>query len=57
MTLKTAKTRIEHLEQENEQLRQLVAHLEEKIALLQIKIDKLDYLNYINEKYGNNLGN
>ena len=51
MTLKTAKTRIEHLEQENEQLRQLVAHLEDKIAILEDTIDKLNSLNYINEKY------
>ena len=51
MTLKTAKTRIEHLEQENEQLRQLVAHLEDKIAILEDSIDKLKALNYIQEKY------
>ena len=51
MTLKTAKTRIEHLEQENEQLRQLVAHLEDKINILEDSINKLKFLNYINEKY------
>ena len=51
MTLKTAKTRIEHLEQENEQLTKLVAHLEDKINILETIVDKLKRLHYINEKY------
>ena len=51
MTLKIAKTKIEHLEQENEQLKQLVALLEDKINILEDMVDKLKRLNYINEKY------
>lgn len=51
MTLKTAKLNIERLEQENEQLKKLVALLEEKINLLEDSVDKLKFLNYINEKY------
>lgn len=57
MTLKTAKLQIDILKQENEQLKQLVALLEEKINLLENSVDKLKFLNYINEKYNKNLGN
>lgn len=57
MTAKSVKLQLERAQEENTQLHQLVKALEEKIALLEIKIDKLSYLNYINEKYGNNLGN
>lgn len=57
MTLKTAKLTIERLQQENELLKELVAQLEDKISILETINNKLKFLNYINEKYGNNLGN
>lgn len=57
MTLKIAKTQIERLQQENELLKELVAQLEDKISILETINDKLKFLNYINEKYNNNLGN
>jgi len=51
MTLKTVKIQVERLEQENEQLKLLVAALEEKIEILEDTIGKLKSLNYIQEKY------
>jgi cell division protein FtsB len=51
MTLKTAKLQIGQLQQENEQLKLLVASLEDKINTLENQLDKLKALNYIQEKY------
>jgi cell division protein FtsB len=51
MTLKTAKLQIDQLQQENEQLKLLVASLEDKINILKNTIDKLKTLNYIQDKY------
>ena len=51
MTVKTVKLQLERAQEENAQLHQLVKALEEKIAILEIKVDKLNYLNYIQEKY------
>ena len=51
MTVKTLKLQLERSREENEQLTQLVAHLEDKIAILEDSIDKLKALNYIQEKY------
>jgi peptidoglycan hydrolase CwlO-like protein len=51
MTVKTVKLQLERTQDENEQLKQLVAHLEDKIAILENTIDKLKTLNYIQDKY------
>ena len=50
MTLKTAKLQIDQLQQENQQLKLLVAALEDKIKILEDSIDKLKFLNHINDK-------
>jgi hypothetical protein len=51
MTVKSVKLQLERAQEENIQLRLLVKELEEKITLLEDTIDKLNFLNYINEKY------
>lgn len=51
MTVKTVKLQLERAQDENEQLKQLVARLEEKITILEDTIDKLKALNYIQDKY------
>jgi hypothetical protein len=51
MTVKTVKLQLERAQEENTQLRELVKTLEEKITILENTIDKLKFLNHINEKY------
>ena len=51
MTVKSVKLQLERAQEENALLHQLVKELEAKITLLEDTIDKLNFLNYINEKY------
>jgi peptidoglycan hydrolase CwlO-like protein len=51
MTVKTVKLQLERTQDENAQLKELVKTLEEKITILENTIDKLKFLNHINEKY------
>jgi len=51
MTVKTVKLQLERAQDENTRLLQLVKELEEKITILEDTIDKLKFLNHINEKY------
>jgi cell division protein FtsB len=51
MTVKSVKLQLERAQDENAQLKELVKVLEEKITILEDTINKLNFLNYINEKY------
>jgi hypothetical protein len=51
MTVKSVKLQLERAQDENAKLHQLVKELEEKIIILESTINKLNFLNYINEKY------
>jgi uncharacterized small protein (DUF1192 family) len=51
MTVKSVKLQVERAQEENALLHQLVKELEEKITILEDTIDKLKFLNYVQEKY------
>ena len=51
MTVKSVKLQLERAQEENALLHQLVKELEAKIAIFEDTIDKLKFLNHINEKY------